>query len=81
MKNAALEGVGACIASRWVVADELESGRLLHLAPDWNAPALPIYLVYPHARFYPAKLSRFLDAVRKAVVVREVLHAGPQLRG
>lgn len=71
LKNAALEGVGACIASRWVVADELASGRLLHLAPEWAAPALPIYLVYPHARFYPAKLSRFLEAIRKAEMMRE----------
>jgi len=80
MKNAAVEGVGACIASKWVVADELAAGKLVHLAPDWAAPALPIYLVYPHARFYPAKLSRFLDAVRNAVMMREVLHAHPQRR-
>jgi DNA-binding transcriptional LysR family regulator len=68
MKNAALEGVGACIASKWVVVDDIASGRLVHLAPDWIGTPLPIYLVYPHARFYPAKLSRFLEAVRKAVV-------------
>ena len=28
---------------------------------------LPVYLVYPHARFYPAKLRRFVEAMREAM--------------
>ncbi|MFC5520765.1 LysR family transcriptional regulator [Polaromonas jejuensis] len=65
LRTAALLGLGAGIVSAWLVADEIAQGRLLHLAPQWRAAPLPAYLVYPYARFYPAKLSRFLETMRQ----------------
>lgn len=67
MRTAAVSGLGACIVSAWLVSDDLAQGRLLHLAPHWRAAPLPVYLVYPHARFYPARLRRFVDAMRDAM--------------
>jgi DNA-binding transcriptional LysR family regulator len=67
LRTAAVAGVGAGIASAWVVADDLAQGRLVHIAPQWRAPPLPVWLVYPQARFYPARLRRFLDAIRAAM--------------
>lgn len=67
--NAAIFGLGAGIASAWMVAEALSDGRLVHLAPPWQAPSLPVYLVYPHARFYPPRLRRFIDAMRAAMPV------------
>jgi DNA-binding transcriptional LysR family regulator len=67
LRNAILSGLGAGIASAWLVKGDVEQGRLLHLAPEWGAPRLPVYLVYPHARFYPARLRLFLEAMREAV--------------
>ena len=67
MRTAALAGVGAAIVSAWVVADDLAEGRLRHVAPQWRATPLPVYLVYPKARFYPARLRRFLDLMREAM--------------
>jgi DNA-binding transcriptional LysR family regulator len=64
LRTAAVAGVGAAIASAWLVADELAQGRLVHIAPRWRAAPLPVYLVYPQARFYPARLRRFLDVIR-----------------
>jgi len=64
LRTAALMGVGVAIASAWVVADDIGEGRLLHLAPSWRAAPLPVWLVYPQARFYPARLRRFLDVIR-----------------
>jgi DNA-binding transcriptional LysR family regulator len=46
------------------VADDIAQGRLLHLAPQWRAAPLPVWLVYPQARFYPTRLRRFLDVIR-----------------
>jgi len=46
------------------VADDIAQGRLLHLAPQWRAAPLPVWLVYPQARFHPARLRRFLDLIR-----------------
>ncbi|MCW8113321.1 LysR family transcriptional regulator [Yersinia intermedia] len=72
LRNAALAGVGVGIASTWVVSEDLAQGRLVHLTPDWHGLPLPIYLVYPHASFYPARLRAFLDIMR---------HAMPSLAG
>lgn len=64
LRNTALAGVGACLVSSWLTADDLASGRLVHLAQDWHAAPLPVYLVYPHARFYPARMRLFMETVR-----------------
>lgn len=72
LRNAALLGLGVCVASAWLVAEDLAEGRLMHLAPSWQADPLPVYLVYPQARFYPARLRRFIETMRQwgpAVVV------------
>ena len=66
LRSAACLGLGACIGSAWVLADDLASGRLLHLAPQWQASPLPVSLVYPYARFYPARLRRFVDIIKAA---------------
>ena len=68
LRTAAVMGVGAAIASAWLVADDIAQGRLVHLAPQWRAAPLPVYLVYPQARFYPARLRRFLDVIRTGAV-------------
>jgi DNA-binding transcriptional LysR family regulator len=67
LRTAAVAGVGAAIASAWLVADDLAQGRLVHVAPRWRAAPLPVWLVYPQARFYPARLRRFLDVMRAAM--------------
>jgi DNA-binding transcriptional LysR family regulator len=50
-----------------MVADDIAEGRLLHLLPEWHGTSLPVSLVYPYARFYPAKLRRFIDLMREAM--------------
>src|SRR5690606_23978067 len=67
LRNAALAGLGAAIMSAWLVRDDLATGRLVQLMPAWQAPSLPVYLVYPQARFYPARLRLFLQAMRAAM--------------
>ena len=64
LRTAAVIGVGVAIASSWLVNDDLAQGRLVHLAPAWRAAPLPVYLVYPQARFHPARLRRFLELIR-----------------
>lgn len=69
LRNAVLAGMGAGIASSWMVKEDIASGKLLHLAPQWHAAALPVYLVYPHARYYPARLRMFLAMMRETMPV------------
>jgi len=67
MRSAALAGLGVCVSSAWLVQDDLRQGRLVHLAPDWQAVPLPVSLVYPPARHYPARLRSFLELMRAAM--------------
>ena len=65
LRSAALAGLGACVSSAWVVARDIAEGRLIQLMPQWQAAPLPVYLIYPHARSYPAKLRLFSELIRK----------------
>lgn len=67
LRSSALLGLGVAVGSYWALRDELDAGRLVHVAPEWHASAMPIWLVYPPARFYPARLRRFIDIMRVAV--------------
>ena len=67
LRAAALQGLGVCISSAWVLQDDLAEGKLVQLAPQWQAAPLPVSLVYPYAKFYPARLRRFVEAMREAV--------------
>jgi DNA-binding transcriptional LysR family regulator len=49
------------------VGDDLAAGRLVHLAPDWQAAPLPVHLVYPPARHQPARLRAFMEAMREVM--------------
>lgn len=71
LKNAAIAGLGVAIVSSWLVADDIQQRRLVQLMPEWCAPPLPVYLVYPHARFYPARLRLFIDTIRN--MMRETM--------
>ena len=69
LRHSVLAGMGIGIASSWVVKEDIEQGRLQHLCPAWHAAPLPVYLVYPYARFYPAKLRTFLALMREVLPV------------
>lgn len=72
VRKAALAGMGAAIVSSWVVQEDLASGALVQLVPDWQAPPLPVWLTYPWASYYPARLQHFF------AMIRDVM---PQLTG
>ena len=67
LRSAALLGLGVCAASTWLLTDDLAQGRLVQLVPQWQAAPLPVYLTYPHAQFYPARLRRFIETMRVSV--------------
>lgn len=67
IQRAARSGLGIAIVSAWIVQDDLTSGKLVHLLPEWQASPLPVYLIYPWASYYPARLRTFL-AMMKAVM-------------
>lgn len=65
LRAAVLSGLGACVISAWAAANDLEQGRLVQLVPEWGASSLPVYIVYPYARYYPARLRAFVNLMRE----------------
>jgi len=43
--------------------DQLASGELVRLLPEWTSPEFPVHAVYPTRRFMPQRLQVFLDAL------------------
>ncbi|ANR77784.1 LysR family transcriptional regulator [Kosakonia sacchari] len=66
-RNTAIGGLGVTLISSWAVEEELRSGKLVALLPQWQAAPLPVHLVYPWARYYPARLRKFLQLMREVM--------------
>ncbi|HGL6322700.1 TPA: LysR family transcriptional regulator [Citrobacter amalonaticus] len=66
-RNAALAGLGVVVVSSWTVTEDIAQGRLVELVPDWQAAPLPVHLVYPWARYYPTRLRKFLELMKKVL--------------
>ena len=66
-RNTALTGLGVALVSSWTVKDDILEGRLIPLLPEWQPTALPVHLVYPWSRYYPARLRRFLEMMKQVM--------------
>jgi DNA-binding transcriptional LysR family regulator len=64
LRNAAVTGMGVFIGSSWMLTEQLQAGALVQLLPEWRAAPLPVSVVYPYARQYPARLRRFIETMR-----------------
>ncbi len=59
IRASVLSGMGIGYSPTWLFEDELASGQLQVLLPDWPAPPLPIHLVSPPQRRQSAKVQAF----------------------
>ena len=66
-RNTALTGLGVALVSSWTVKEDIQQGRLIPLLPEWQPTALPVHLVYPWSRYYPARLRRFLEMMKQVM--------------
>ncbi|GAB3355791.1 LysR family transcriptional regulator [Lysobacter tyrosinilyticus] len=63
MRRAALRGIGIARLPRYLVFDELRSGRLVQLLPEWRLPTTSVSLVYPSREHLPQRSRVFRDFV------------------
>jgi DNA-binding transcriptional LysR family regulator len=61
LRRTALQGGGVCLAAGFLVADDLESGRLIRLLPEYRPVELDMNVVYPHRHHLSAKVRSFID--------------------
>ena len=63
LKSAALAGLGIVRLPDYMCAEELRSGRFVHVLADWPEPLTENHAIYPDARHLPLKVRGFLDHV------------------
>lgn len=61
VREAVSLGAGLSVLPDYVVADDLASGRLIQVLPQWRLPSGGIHAVFPAARFRPAKVRAFVE--------------------
>lgn len=61
VRQAALAGLGISNHSIWHVAEDLASGRLVQILPDYPVETTAVYAVFPHRELIAPKVQRFLD--------------------
>ncbi|MBU1361441.1 MAG: LysR family transcriptional regulator [Gammaproteobacteria bacterium] len=68
--KATLDGAGVAALSTALVAPHLESGRLVHLLPDWIFGRFTIYAALPSRKLLPARTRAFLDFISQPLQPR-----------
>lgn len=66
IRASVLSGMGIGYSPTWLFEEEIASGQLQVLLPDWPAPPLPIHLVSPPQRRQSAKVQAFASHVAAA---------------
>ena len=61
----ALAGRGIIQRSEWSVREDIQSGRLIELLPNWNFPDAPIVALTHNTTNRPARVQLFLNFVKE----------------
>lgn len=69
LRGGALDGLGVVLLPSWLVGDDLRTGRLRHVLPEWQAMIATrpsgIFGLYPPHRAVPSKVRAFLDFLQR----------------
>ena len=57
---------GLSVLPDYLVGELVASGQLIHVLPEWSLPSGGIHVVYPAARFRPAKVTAFVAMLIEA---------------
>ncbi len=73
-------GHGLAISTELLTFEELLSGKLEAILPDWQVEEEPIYLVFPSGRHQAKKVRAFIDfVVEKSVELQRIIEQCKQL--
>jgi DNA-binding transcriptional LysR family regulator len=61
LREAALAGAGIVLQPSFIVGNEIRSGRLQVLLPEYSTAGLNLYAVYAHRQYLSAKVRTFID--------------------
>lgn len=61
LRLAALQGISIALAAGFLIGDDLRTGRLVRLLPDYRPAENTVNAVYPHRHHLSAKVRSFID--------------------
>jgi DNA-binding transcriptional LysR family regulator len=61
LQASALQGIGIWLAAGFLTADDLASGRLVRILPEYRPVEFAMNAVYPHRHHLSAKVRSFID--------------------
>jgi DNA-binding transcriptional LysR family regulator len=61
LRTAAMQGIGILFAPGFLIADDLDQGRLIRLLPEYRPVEFSMNAVYPHRHHLSAKVRSFID--------------------
>lgn len=69
IKRMAMLGMGVMLVPQEIVADEINSGQLRRILPEWSGKPIPVYAL-TETRLLPAKTQRFIEFLREKLAHR-----------
>jgi DNA-binding transcriptional LysR family regulator len=73
VREAVCQGAGLSVLPDYTVADDLTTGRLIQVLPQWQLPAGGIHAVFPAARFRPEKVRAFVELLEDRERKRQII--------
>ena len=68
--QAALADMGVAMLSSYLARPNIESGKLVHVLPQYQLPRRDVSVVYPSRKFLPTKVRAFIDFLLEEGQVR-----------
>jgi DNA-binding transcriptional LysR family regulator len=65
LRTSAVQGVGIWLAPAFLIADDLESGRLVRILSDYREMKFAMNAVYPHRHHLSTKVRSFIDLLSR----------------
>jgi len=61
LREAVRAGLGVCVLPDFLVREDILSGRLVRVLPQWRAKEIPVHVVYPSHRVLPVRVRAFIE--------------------
>ncbi len=81
-------GVGVAVQPEWMVHEDLATGKLVQLLPEWELPTLAFWMLRPDRKGVPARVRAFQDFLLERIpsapwnpTIRPTTHASAQSSG
>lgn len=77
LREATRAGLGICVLPDFLAREDLMSGRLVRVLPQWRAPEIALHVVYPGHRMIPVRVRVFIDFA-VAYMTKEMSQVQPE---